>query len=250
AHLAGRHRRARGNVLEAVNARDFFDQVFFDFDVEAVRRRHHREGVAIALEREAEAREDLRDFVRADGNADDAVRARHTHFHRFALRYVDDLVVVRAGRAAADVEDQLGDAFDVLDGGRIVDATLEAVAGIGREAVSARAATNAVWPPERGFQINVGGVERDSGAVAAHDARETLDVLLVGDHPDAFIDLDGIAVQQLERFPFASPAHVHAAVDFVEIEHVRRTAQFEHHVVRNVDERGDAALARTLEALD
>ena len=75
-------------------------------------------------------------------------------------------------------------------------------------------------------------------------------MLIIRNHADRFIELDGVAVQQLERFALAAPAHIHAAVDLVQIEHVRRTAQFEHHVVRDVDQRGDAALARALQTLD
>ncbi|ABA47491.1 hypothetical protein BURPS1710b_1895 [Burkholderia pseudomallei 1710b] len=250
AHLALRNGRTRGDLLETVNPRHFFDQILLDLDVEAVRRRRHAEHVAVALEREAETREDLRDFVLADLDADDPVRARRAHRNRRALRQVHDLVVDGARLAAADVENQLRDALDVLDGRRVIDAALEAMRRVGREVVFARAAADAVRPPERGFEIDVRRVERDGRAVAAHDAREALDLSAVGNHPDRLVELDRVAVQELERLAALAPAHVDAAVDLVEIEYVRRAAQLEHHVVRDVDERRHAALARALEALD
>lgn len=109
-----------------------------------MRRRRDEERVVFTLERQAEAREDIRDLVGVDLHADDAVRARHTHLHRRALRQVHRLIVDRAGLAAADLENQLRDALDVLDGRRVIDAALEAMRRIGREVVLARAAADAV----------------------------------------------------------------------------------------------------------
>ncbi len=94
----------------------------------------------------------------------------------------------------------------MLDRGGVVDAALEAVRGIGREVVAARAALDRLRPPERRFQVDVGGVERDRGGVAAHDAGQRFDFALVGDHADPFVDLDRIAVQQLQRFALACPS--------------------------------------------
>ena len=53
------------------------------------------------------------------------------------LGQAQHLVVHRAGLAAADVDDELRDALDVLHRQRRVDAALEAVAGIGGEVVAA-----------------------------------------------------------------------------------------------------------------
>ena len=50
--------------------------------------------------------------------------------------------------------------------------------------------------------------------------------------------------------PGAAPAHDEAAVDLVEVEDVRRPAELEHHVVRDVDQRRHRALAAAREAID
>jgi shikimate kinase len=92
------------DVLEAVDARHFLDQVFLDLDVEAVAtaasrgtpRRHVR----------SEARRVKMSAISAS-SATPITRPRaHAHLHRLALRQVDDLVVDRAGLAAADFENQ------------------------------------------------------------------------------------------------------------------------------------------------
>ena len=46
-----------------------------------------------------------------------------------------------------------GEKADVIDRRRRVDAALEAVPGVGRELIAARAAGNRVGPPERGFDV-------------------------------------------------------------------------------------------------
>ena len=63
------------------------------------------------------------------------------------------------------------------------------------------------------------------------------------------VDLDGLLVEQLHALAVAAEAHVDAALQLVEIVDVQRPAQFEHHVVGDVHQRGDRALAGALEAL-
>src|ERR1700712_1710194 len=119
-----------------------------------------------------------------------------------------------------------------------------------RKVVLARTAANAVRPPECGFQINVRCIERDGRAVTAHDSGEAFDLLAVGDYADGFIEFDRVAIEQFKRLALLAPAHLNAAMDLVQVEHMRRTAEFEHHVIRNIDERGNTALPGALETLD
>ncbi len=248
AHGVFSNRRLGRDLLETVDAGDLFDQVFLDLDVETVRRRLDHEHIAVHAERETEALEHIRhDFVR-QRNTEHTRGTRHAHAHRLALGAIDDLIVDRAGLAAADIEDQRADALDVFDDGRIVDAALEAVAGVGREVVAARAPLDGGGPPERGLDVDVLRVERDGGLVAAHDAGQAFDGLLVRDHANLVIDGDGVAVQQLQLLTGLAPAHRQAAMNLVQVEHVRRTAQFQHHIVGDVDQRRYAAHARALDA--
>ena len=55
--------------------------------------------------------------------------------------------------------------------------------------------------------------------------------------PRALVELDRLAVEQLQRLAGAPPAHVEAAVDLRQVERVRRPAQLEHHVVGDVHQR-------------
>jgi hypothetical protein len=109
------------------------------------------------------------------------------------------------------------------------------VAGVGREVEVARAAGHGLGEPERGFDVDVRVVGHGRG-VAAHDAGQRLDLLVIGNHADLdeVVDLDGVAVEQLERFALLAPAHIQAAVDLVQVEDVAGTAQLEHHVVGDV----------------
>src|SRR5690606_16176036 len=123
-------------------------------------------------------------------------------------------------------------------------------AGVGAEVVAPRAAGNGPGPPEGGLDVDVAGVVGDGGGVAAHDAGQRFDGLVVGDHAHLLIDRDGVAVEQLERFARAAPAHLQAAVDLVEVEDVRGATELEHHVVGDVDQGRHAALAAARQALD
>ena len=88
-------------------------------------------------------------------------------------------------------------------------------------------------------------VVRHGRGVAAHDAGQRLDLRIVGDHAHFAIDRDGVAIEQLERLAGLPPAHVQAAMNLVEVKNMRRPAQLKHHVIGNIDQRSDAALAAT-----
>ena len=169
------------------------------------------------------------------------------------LWQVDALVVhgaaLRLG-GAADLHHEFGDALDMLHGELRIHATLEAVARVRGEVVAARAPGNRLGPPEGGLDVDVlRGVGHGRG-VAAHDAGQRLHRVRVGNHAHLVIDGDGVAIEQLELFTRAAPAHFQAAVDLVQVEDVRRTAQLEHHVVGDIDQRRHAALAAARQALD
>ena len=87
------------------------------------------------------------------------LRARDAHAHRLALGQARDRVDDRAGLAAADLEDQLRRALDAVDVVVEVDAALEAVRGVAREVVAARAAGDRVGEEERRLEEQVPRVE-------------------------------------------------------------------------------------------
>jgi len=79
-HFAGRNRRTCGDLFEAVDARDFFRSGSSSISIsKRYDGRHHRERIVVAFENvQAEAREDLRNFVRVDLDADECGFARET----------------------------------------------------------------------------------------------------------------------------------------------------------------------------
>ena len=163
---------------------------------------------------------------------------------------LSSLVVQRAGFAAADVQDQLRHALDVFGRQRRVDAALEAVSGVGGEVEAPRASGHRLRPPEGRFHVHMARVVRHRGGIAAHDAGQRLDRLRIGDHADRGVDVDGVAVEQLQALARAAPAHHQLVVDLVQVEDVRRPAVLEHHVVGDVDQRRHRALAAARQALD
>src|SRR5690606_6685156 len=112
----------------------------------------------------------------------------------------------------------------------------------GAELVAARAPGDGFRPPEGGLDVDVGGVQGDGRGFAAHDARQALDLVAGDHHPDLGVELDRLAVEQLEGLAFAGPAHFDVDTDLVQVEHVRRAAQFEHDVVGDIDQRRHRAL--------
>ena len=86
--------------------------------------------------------------------------ACYTQAHWRTRRHIDDLVIhcpdLGLPGYAADFNDQGGDALDMLDRSRVVNATLETMRGIGREIETARPALYRLRPPECCFQIDVG----------------------------------------------------------------------------------------------
>ena len=228
----------------------FLDQVFLDRDVEAPTGWRHRQHAVAFNERQAQPVENLRALRNADRHANDSGGPLGAQRDRRALRQIDQLVVHWPGFAAADVDDQAREVLDVLHRQGRVDTALEAVAGVGAEIEAARPAGDGLGPPECSLDVDVLRGVRHCGGVTAHDAGQRFDALRVGDHADLAIQLDGAAVQQLQRLAGSGPTHVQVVVDLVQVEEVRRPAVLEHHVIGDVDQRGDRALAATRQPVD
>ncbi|MNR19391.1 hypothetical protein D3C85_1361790 [compost metagenome] len=73
---------------------------------------------------------------------------------------------------------------------------------------------------------------------------------MVGDDQGVGTQGDFLAVEQDELLALFRHAYADAAVDFGEVEGVHRLAEFEHHVVGDVDGSVDAAHVGTTQALD
>jgi hypothetical protein len=231
-----------------VDAGDLFDQVFLDLHVEAVGRRRDDEVVAIAADLQLEALEHAGHRVGAEVDAEHAAHAAGAQADRRAGGQLvgGDGLDHRAGFAAADVEDQARGALDGLAGQREVDAALEAVGGIRREAVGAGPAGDGVGGEEGALEEEFGGVEGDPAVFAAHDAGQRQGAGFVGDQQGVGGGRDGLAVEEqhlLAGWGSARGSRRQLGV----VEGVQRLAELEHHVVGDVDQgadRADAAARR------
>ena len=213
------------------------------------RRRDDQRAIAFG-QREPEPTQSVGALRLGQRHADDARRACDAQGNGFQLRQVQGLVVDRSGLATTDIDDQLRDTLDDLNGAARVDTPLETMAGIGREIEAPRAPLNSIGPPERGLNIDVARVVRHGCGIAAHDAGKRFDFALIGDHTDLVVDRHGVPIEQLELLGSTPPTYGEAAVNLVEVEDVRGLAVLEHHVVRDVDQRGHTALTATGQPVD
>ena len=254
AHLGGDggRRWVGRQVVVAHHAGHFLNQVFLDLQVKAETGRRHGNGALAFAHLQAQTTQCVGALLLRERHADDFDRTGHAQRDGCDRGHIQSLVVDGAdlgvGRAA-NVQHQLGDALDVLHRQLRVNATLEAVTGIGREVVPAGTPGNGRGPPEGCFDVDVLRVIRHGSGVTAHDARERFDLAVVGDHAHLVVHGHGIAVEQLERFTCLAPTHLQAAVDLVEVKNVRRATELEHHVVGDVHQRTHAALTATGQAV-
>ena len=253
---ARQHRdRATGgadrDVVVAVDAGDLFDQVFLDLHVEAVGRRRDDEVVAVAADLQVEALEHARHRVGAEVDAEHPAHAAGAQADRGAGRQLvgRDGLDHRAGFAAADVEDQARGALHGLGGQREINAALEAVGGIRREAVGTSAAGNGVGREKGALEEEFGGVEGDAALLAAHDAGQRQGAGFVGDQEGVSGRRDGLAIEEQHLLASLGQTHVDGAGELRVVEGVQRLAEFEHHVVGDVHEGADRTDAAAQQAL-
>ena len=128
-----------------------------------------------------------------------------------------------------------------------VRAALEAMAGVGVEAVAARGAADGDRVKPGGFDEDVLRVGGDHRVPAAHDSGEAEGLCFVGN--DEVFGIEGAldAVEGLELFAFLGAAHDDAALDLVEVEGVRGLAHGEPGVVGGIDGVGDLLLLEQVE---
>ena len=239
-HGAALEGRTVGELVVAVESRHFLDQILFDFDVEAERRRHHGEdavGVFVFKSKALEGR--LHRFKR-NFDADDAAAPLDAHLHRTARRKLRHDVRngprLRLGRSA-NVEHELRDVLEVIGRRREIHAALKPVGRVGREVQLAAAALNRLLREEGAFNEEIRRRIGDRRAIAAHDARKSFGAIPVANEDKGGIQVDRGAVQKRNLLARTSRAHRDlAALELVEVVEVRRPAELDHDVVRNVDQ--------------
>ena len=106
-------------------------------------------------------------------------------------------------RAAAELQHHLRRELEARHHEVRIDAALEAIARVGVDAELAAGLGDVERLPQRRLDQHVGGALVAARCLAAHDAGERLDAVLVGDHAHGVVERVGLAVerQQLSRRP-------------------------------------------------
>ena len=204
AHACGdrRHRRCVWQRVEADHAHDLFDEVFLDLNIKPPARWRDGHAALGFGECQPKAPKHISALLLAHGHAGHLSRTCHAQHHGLGFRQAQHLIIDRPADCvfpAADVEDELGDALDMLDRALGVHTTLETVAGVGREVVAARAPGHGFWPPESGLHIDIAGGIADGCRVATHDAGQRLhhllSVVFISDNAHLRVQRHGVAVE-------------------------------------------------------
>ena len=124
-----------------------------------------------------------------------------------------------------------------------IDAALEAMRGIGVQAELARAAHDRRRREMRGFEEDVARRIGDARIVAAHDAGEGEGLSAVGDRRE----IGSTACLRCRRAISAFRQRAHGArrwrrASFAVVERMHRLAEFQHHVLGDVDEGADGRM--------
>ena len=152
-------------------------------------------------------------------------------------------------RAAAGIENQLGDAVRRRHGRFEIGAALEPVRSVGVNAVPLRHPAHRDRVPPGGFDQDVLRLLGDHRVEAAHHPGEADRLFGVGNDEIFGGELALHAIQRLQRFSGSSFANDEpSSFEQIEIEHVRGLAALPQNVVRRVDRVADGALIEQLQA--
>ena len=232
-----RHRSERrriGQLAVTDDARHFFDQVLLMCQIETIGRGTNTE-LPLGLHHfQAQAFKHLHALRLRDGHANHFCGTRNAQAHGSALGHTQLLVIHGAANrvwSAANIENELGDAFNVLHRLLRVHPALEAMAGFGGKTKPARAPRHSLRPPERGLNVDILRSIRYRRGLAAHDAGQGLHLRVVCNHAHLGVQRHRAAIEQIQRFAHTCPANVQPAVNLVQVKDMRGPAQLEHHVV-------------------
>ncbi len=151
--------------------------------------------------------------------------------------------------AAAEVEDHAGRGLDAGHRRGRVDATLEAVAGVGLEPQLAAGRGRADRIEQRRLDEDIDRVGGTAGALAADHPTQAEDAGGVRDRRHLAVELVDLAVQRVQRFPRLARADEDVARDLVGVEDVQGARDVEGEEVGDVDQGGDRAQADRQQAL-
>ncbi|MNV09558.1 hypothetical protein D3C71_1000550 [compost metagenome] len=241
-------------AVVAVEASQFFDQVDFQTDIEAMAWHFYAPLTCpVGSNGQAQSTEQTLYFSRIHFHAQhlgDALSAQSDRRDRRQVLFADGFDD-RAGFASGDFQQQASGALHGFTGQLPIHATLVAMRGVGVQAVGTSLASNGDLIEERAFQEDIASSRGvDAAVLATHDAGNGQCAGVVGDDQRIATQADFLTVEQDQLLAFFGHAHADAAIDFGKIESVQWLTQFEHHVVGDVDGSIDAAHVGTTQTLD
>ena len=239
-------RQRRRELVEPVEPRDLLDHVDLPGDVAAPERgRLHVEAVRRVGRGELERFEDLLAAFARDRRAEQPRDALVPQPDRHRRRPVAaDVDRPRPERGAAHLDHQLGRYGLRLDRLLGLELLLEAQRRLALEPERPRGVVDVGAVPRRGLHQHARGRVGHLRAGAAHHAGDRGRSVGVVDHEHLRVERAGLAVERLDLLAFVRAAdRERLAGDLVEVERVQRLAGQQHHVVGDVDDVRDRALA-------
>src|SRR5690606_27033294 len=171
-----------------------------------------------------------------------ATAALQAHAYGLAFRQGNDLVVEWANFPATNIDDEPGHVLKVFGHMFEIHPSLKAMAGLRAEFVAPRTAHAGFRPPERTFQIDIGGIQGYGRGFATHNARHAFHDVSGRNHTDIGLKLHHLPAEQFQLFARARPAYGQPLLNSLNIENVGGATQLQHHIVGDVHQSRNGAL--------
>ena len=185
--LYGGQRRGFWQLRKANDPHHLLNQVFFQSDVKAVHRRFDGDHIAFASSRQTELGKDIQAFLRRDGHTNHLAGAAHAQLHFSLSGHVRLLIIDDRRLPAANLLHQARDALHMRHREHRIHTALKAMPGVGGKIEAPRTARHSLWPPESGFDVDVLCLVAHGGRVAAHDASQRFNRLVIGNDANFFV---------------------------------------------------------------
>ena len=236
AHNQTRLDRFVRNIVVAVHACDFFNQIFFNFHIETPARRN---GFPLAFafrHLTAQATQNVAHLLISNVMADQTIQFATAQGNGRALRQCRFICDIdnRTGFTAADVNQQTGRTLHRFVLQRRIDATLITVRGIGMQTMTARATGNRQRIEEGALQQYVLRFIVHTRMFATKDAAHGQRFMMIRNHQRIRVQLRFCAIKQHQRFALFRHANDNPAFNAVFIKGVHWLTQFEQHIVGHI----------------
>ena len=226
-----------------MDTQHFLDQIGLAVDIRPPGGHADRQRLACAADGKAETGQDVGALGAVDIEAGEALDLgdREGDDFRLVALITDD--IGPGGGATAEFQHQFGGALQARDHVFRIDAAFEAITRIGDDAERAAGAGDVHRIPQRRFDQHVGGVLVAARMLAAHDAADGFDAIVVGDDDVGGAELVFALVERQHGLALMRAADGQVALDLGGVEDMHRPALVEGHVVGNVDQRVDRTQA-------